>query len=90
MACTVAGGLFNALAFAGAGFLFKMLDESGYAAEVEGHNRAMEKINEERENWQERQIKKRDKVAKLQQELIDADKDSDAVNTALHNLGVPE
>lgn len=39
MASTVAGGLFNAMAFAGAGFLFKKLDESSYPAEVERHNR---------------------------------------------------
>ena len=90
MASVVAGGLFNALAFAGAGFLFHKLDKSGYAAEVERHNRAMETFNEEREKWQERQVEHKNKIAALRQELADANKDLDATNTALHNLRVAE
>ena len=35
MASVVAGGLFNAIAFAGAGYVFHNLDKSGYEAEVE-------------------------------------------------------
>ena len=56
MASTVASGIFNAMAFAGAGFLFKKLDESGYKDEMKRHNRAMEKFNIEGEKWRERQI----------------------------------
>ena len=57
MASTVASGIFNAMAFAGAGFLFKKLDENGYKDEIKRHNRAMKKFNIVREKWQqERQI----------------------------------
>ena len=31
---TVVGGLFNAVAFVGAGFLFSKLNHSGYAKEI--------------------------------------------------------
>ena len=48
MASVVAGGLFNAIAFAGAGYMFHKLDKSGYEAEMERHNRAMEKLNEDK------------------------------------------
>ncbi len=34
MASMVAGGLFNAFAFAGAGYLFKMFDSNGYSDET--------------------------------------------------------
>ena len=61
MTSTVASGTFNAMTFAGAGFLFKKLDESGYKDEVKRHNRAMQKFNNEREKWQERQVLKKTK-----------------------------
>ena len=45
MASVVAGGLFNAVAFAGAGFLFSHLNKSGYEAEAKRHNKALEQLN---------------------------------------------
>ena len=86
MASVVAGGLFNAIAFAGARYVFHKLDKSGYEAEMERHNRAMEKLNKEKEKWYEQQIEKKNKIALLRQKLLDADKDLDDVNEALHNL----
>ena len=46
---SAASGIFNALAFAGAGYLFKMIDRSGYEEEIRRHNLAMEKISEAKE-----------------------------------------
>jgi hypothetical protein len=45
MASAVAGGLFNAFAFAGAGYLFKYFDKNGYAEEAKRHNLANGKTN---------------------------------------------
>ena len=42
MASVVAGGLFNAVAFAGAGYVFHKLDKKGYQDEMKRHNLAME------------------------------------------------
>ena len=49
MASVVAGGLFNAIAFAGAGYVFHKLDKRGYEAEMKRHNKAMEEFNREKE-----------------------------------------
>ncbi len=40
----VAGGIFNAFAFAGAGYLFKMINSDGYGEEIKRHNLAMEQL----------------------------------------------
>ena len=44
MGTVAATGIFNALAFAGARFLFKSLDENGYKEEMKRHNLAIEKL----------------------------------------------
>ena len=46
MASVVAGGLFNAIAFAGAGYVFHKLDKRGYEAEMERHNKAIEEFKQ--------------------------------------------
>ena len=51
MAGVVAGGLFNAIVFAGAGYVFHKLDKNGYEKEMERHNRAMERLSAEKEKW---------------------------------------
>ena len=38
MTSVVAGGLFNAVAFAGAGYVFHKLDKKGYEDEMKRHN----------------------------------------------------
>ena len=86
MASVVAGGLFNVVAFAGAGYLFHKLDRSGYEKEMKRHNEAMEKLTEEKEKWYERTVEKKNKIALLRQKLSDANKDLDDTNVALHNL----
>ena len=86
MASVVAGGLFNAVAFAGAGYVFHKLDKSGYEDEMKRHNLAVEQLQAEKEKWYEKTVEKNNKVALLRQRLSDANKDLDATNEALHNL----
>ena len=86
MASVVAGGLFNAIAFAGAGYVFHKLDKNGYEKEMKRHNEPMEKLSEEKEKWYERTVEKKNKIALLRQRLSDANKDLDETNEALHNL----
>ena len=82
----MAGGLFNAIAFAGAGYVFHKLDKSGYEKEMKRHNEAMEKLSEEKEKWYQRTVEKKNKIALLRQKLSHANKDLNEVNEALHNL----
>lgn len=41
MTSVIASGAFNALASAGAGYLFELLGNSGYKDEIRRHNKAM-------------------------------------------------
>ena len=84
MASVVAGGLFNAIAFAGAGYVFHKLDKNGYEKEMKRHDEAMEKLSKEK--WYEKTVEKKNKIALLRQKLLDANKDLDETNQALHNL----
>ena len=84
----MAGGLFNAIAYAGAGYVFHKLDKNGNEKEMERHDRAMEKLSAEKEKWYERTVEKKNKIALLRQKLSDANKDLDDANDALHNLRV--
>ena len=82
----VAGGFFNAIAFAGAGYVFHKLDKSVYEKDMKRHNEAMEKLSEEKEKWYERTVGRKNRIAILRQKLLDADKDLDQANKALHHL----
>ena len=82
----VAGGLFNAIAFAGASYVFHKLDKSGYEKEMKRHDEAMEKLSAEKEKWYEKTVEKKNKIALLRQKLSHANKDIDDTNEALHNL----
>ncbi len=59
MASMVAGGIFNAFAFTGAGYLFKMINSDGYGEEMKRHNLAMEKVVRARQEWNQKEIKQR-------------------------------
>ena len=59
MASVVAGGLFNAVAFAGAGYVFHKLDKKGYEDEMKRHNLAMEQLTAAKEKWYEKTVKKK-------------------------------
>ena len=86
MASVVAGALFNAVAFAGAGYVFHKLDKKGYEDEMKRHNLAMEQLTAAKEKWYEKTVEKKNKVALLHQQLVEANKDLDATNEALHKL----
>jgi Skp family chaperone for outer membrane proteins len=83
MAGAVAGGLFNAFAFAGAGYLFKMFDKNGYAEEAKRHNLAMEALTAEREKYLEEVTNRRNKLAQLREELAEANSDIKSTNQSL-------
>ena len=86
MASVVVGGLFTAVAFAGAGFLFRKLNHGGYEDEMKRHNKALEKLAKAKEKWYERQVEKKNRIAILRQELADAKTDMEATNRALDSL----
>ena len=50
MTSMVVGGLFNAFAFAGAGFLFSKLNHSGYKDEIKRHNLALEHLSKAKQS----------------------------------------
>ena len=86
MASTAAAGVFNAFAFAGAGFLFKFLDKNGYEDEMKRHNLAMEKLTAAKEQWYENEVAKKNEMQLLRQQLSDANADINKTNKALDNL----
>ena len=51
MASVVAGGLFNAITFAGAGYVFHKLDKNGCEKKMKRHDEAMEKLNADKVKW---------------------------------------
>ena len=58
MASVVAGGLFNAVAFAGAGHVFHKLDKSSYEDKMKRHNLAVEQLQAAKEKWYEKTVEK--------------------------------
>ena len=63
MTSVVAGGLFNAVAFAGAGYVFHKLDKKGYEDEMKRHNLAMERLKAAQDEWYKKSVEKKNKVA---------------------------
>ena len=86
MASIIASGVFNAVAFAGAGFLFSRLNHSGYQKEINRHNEALEKLSKAKEKWYEEQVKKKHKIEMLRRQASDANADINNTNHALEEL----
>ena len=86
MASTAAAGVFNAFAFAGAGFLFKFLDKNGYEDEMKRHNLAMEKLKAAQDKWYENEVAQKNEMQLSRQQLSDANADINKTNKALDNL----
>ena len=59
MASFEAGGLFNAVGFAGAGYVLHKLDKKGYEDEMKRHNLAVERLQAAKEKWYEKTVEKR-------------------------------
>ena len=83
-----AGGqsIFAAPSFAGAGYLFKMFDKNGYEKEMKRHNLATEVLVKAKEKFYEEEVKKKDKLQELRQEIADANQDIEQTNKALDRL----
>ena len=79
----VAGGLFNAVAFAGAGYIFSKFNKDGYGEETKRHNLALEKLERARQEWNQKDIERREKMVALRQEKKEADADFKKINKAL-------
>ncbi len=79
----VAGGLFNAVAFAGAGYLFQKFNKDGYGEETRRHDLALEKLERARQEWNQKDIERQEKMAASRRERSDADADFKNINKAL-------
>ncbi len=77
------GGLFNAVAFAGAGYLFQHINKDGYEKETKRHDLAMERLNKAQQEWNQKDIERQEKIAALRQERSDANTDFKNINKAL-------
>ena len=82
----VVGGLFNAFAFAGAGFLFSKLNHSGYKDEIKRHNLALEQLSKDKQEWYEKEVKRKNNIQLKRQQLADANVDINVTNKALLSL----
>ena len=86
----IAGSVFQttfaAISFAGAGYLFKIFDKNGYAAEMKRHNKALENLAVAKEKFYENEVKQHDEIQLLRQQLEDANKDIEKTNQALDRL----
>ena len=76
-------GIFNALAFAGAGYMFQKFNKDGYEKETRRHDLAMERLNKAQQEWNQKDIERQEKIAKLRQERADASADFGDINKAL-------
>ena len=83
MAGMVFGGLFNAVAFAGAGFLFSKLNHSGYQDEIKRHNLALEQLSIAKQKWYEKEVARKNDIEVKRHQLIEANMDIKTTNKAL-------
>ncbi len=83
-----AGGqsIFTALSFAGAGYLFKTFDKNGYEKEIKRHNSGTEALVKVKEKFYKEEVKRKDKLQKVRQEITDANQDIEQTNKALDRL----
>ena len=72
--------LFAAGSFAGAGFLFTLLDKDGFNKETKRHNLAEEELARQKEKFYEKEVKANDREQQLRREIEDANADLNATN----------
>ncbi len=80
-----AGGIFNALTFAGAGYMFSKFNKNGYEKETKRHDLTMERLARAQQEWNQKDIERQEKIAALRQECSDANADFGNINKALKN-----
>lgn len=81
IAMMVGGALTNALAFSGSNFLFSQLSGS---AERKRHNLAMEKLQNDRDTWNEQRLQRIDYINQKLKEQGHAEKTFQDVNEAMY------
>ena len=86
MASMVIGGLFNAFAFAGEGYLFNKLNHNGYKDEIKRHNLALEHLSEAKQEWYEEEVSRKNRVEEKRHQLVEANKDINVTNASLRAL----
>ena len=86
MAGMVVGGLFNAFAFAGAGFVFSKLNHSGYKDEIKRHNLALEQLSVAKQKWYEKEVVRKNDIEAKRHQLSEANVDIKITNKALIEL----
>ena len=86
IASTVSSSIIQALAFTGSSFLFSQLNHSGYVAEQKRYHDAIIKLTEAKEKWQEKEVKRKEKINQLERELQAANQDINQTNKALLEL----
>ena len=79
-------GIFNAVAFAGAGYLFNKLNHSGYEDKIKRNNLAIEKLSKAKEKWYEGQVQRKEKIERLREQLSNANVDINDTNKSLEQL----
>ncbi len=85
VAATGIGGLFNAFAFAGVGYLFQKTNKDGYGEETKRHDPAMEQLEKARQEWNQKDVERLEKIANLRQERSDVDADFEKTNKSLRD-----
>lgn len=74
---------FAAVAFPGAGYLFKIFDKSGYEREQKRHDLAVEQLEKQKEQFYDEEIRRNDKMQELRQKLNDGNIDINKTNDSL-------
>ena len=77
---------FAVISFAGAGYLFKMIDKNVYEEEIKRHNKAIEELVKAKENFYEDEVRRHDRIQQLRQQLSDANNDINVTNKNLNEL----
>ena len=72
MAQIVVGGIFNAVAFSAAGFLFSKLNHKGYKDEMKRRNKALELLAKSKEEFYEQQVKRKNRMDELRIEIANS------------------
>ena len=72
MAQIVVGGIFNAIAFSAAGFLFSKLNHQGHQDEMKMHNKALELLQKSKEEFYEQQIKRKNRMDELRLQIANS------------------
>ena len=83
---TVFSSIVSAITFSGGSYLFSKLDHPNYLKETCRHNKVLEELTKGWNKFYKEEVARKDKIAKLRQELAEANNDEIATNKALIQL----